>query len=534
MSTFSFYRLLYATLTHYLFVSAVENAQEERERNDKTAHEMRKLINDIKLSENELHSVKSELLRVRDDYDSEKVKLRQMHLEKLSAERKAAETMAAKNRIAIESDNYKFRADTAELDVQRLQRTVTEMEALVEDLKRKRAESDKQRTMLLQRMNKLSTENDSSGREKVREEYNVLEREFHGVQQHNKTLNLELSNLQKSYKQVKATNTELMDAMESLRSEIADLKQEREFFRRDISQMESSRAEKQIQELRKDLAVTAEQWQSSEDVRTQKEEAISDLQYKLSRERDQVALLKAQIRLLEDRVSVTSQELSIFRSLDIYQKSMAAALTQSSRRNESSSLYRTVEPSPVRSDFRSEQESSRRNKTSTGHSSGDSLERKKWDASVSQKSAYLSYDSDESESIEKPKTSSQQHTAYDDGDLDGLGPSLQLADISLSESTAHYDKHSPIHGENNSHEMPFKSSTRLDTSNNSSKVSKGKSGQDMRFDSMQTSHRESEERSTSQRQQQHSSSTSRSSRYNINYQRPSKADFDRAKRLLSR
>lgn len=280
---------------HEFYFSAVESAQEERERSDKTTHEMRKLISDIKASENELHSVKAELTRVRDDYDSEKVKLRQMHLEKLSAERKAAETMAAIGRVTIASDNYKFRADTAELDVQRLQRTVTDMELLVTDLKQKRAESDKQRTVMLERLNKMSASNDAGSRDKTREKINQLERDLQNMQQENKTLGLELSNIEKSNKHLKATNNEQTDVIDSLRVEIADLKQEREFFRRDFSQMESGRAEKQIQELRKDLAVTSAEWQSSEELRRQKEESLSALQVKLESEKDQVALLKAQV-----------------------------------------------------------------------------------------------------------------------------------------------------------------------------------------------------------------------------------------------
>ena len=273
----------------------MENAQEERERSDKTAHEMRKLMSDIKSSENELHSVKAELVRVRDDYDTEKVKLRQMHLEKLAAERKAAETMAAKSRITANSDNFKFRADTAELEVQRLQRSVTDMEALVVDLKNKRTESDKQRTIMLERLNKMSASNNNASREPTREAFVQMEREYQNLQQEKKTLDMELSNLQKSYKYLKTTNIEQCDVLDGLRIEIADLKQEREFFRRDISQMESSRAEKQIHELRKDLAITSAEWQSSEALREQKEENLSSLNMKLESEKDQNSLLKAQV-----------------------------------------------------------------------------------------------------------------------------------------------------------------------------------------------------------------------------------------------
>lgn len=301
-------------------------------KSEKTAHEMRILINDIKSSENELHSVKSTLLKVRDDYDSEKVRSRQLHLEKVSAEREAAEMMVAKNRLKIETDNYKFRADTAELEVQRLTRSLTDSEMQVEELKKKRAEADRQRTVMLERLNKTA----DPGKDRSREAYLQLERDFKNMQHDNKNLGLELDTLQKSYKCLKGTNAGQTEELANLRSEIADLMQDREFFRRDVSQLERGGAERQIHGLRQDLAVTSEQWQSGEEARQSKEEDISQLTARLESEKDQADLLRAQIKLLEKRGIESAKELAIFRSLDIYQKSMAAALVQ--RRNNAHSL----------------------------------------------------------------------------------------------------------------------------------------------------------------------------------------------------
>ena len=508
--------------------SAVESAQEERERSEKTSHEMRKLIADLTASEDELHRVKAELARVRDDYESERVKLRQMHLEKLAAERRVSECVSAAGRVTAEADECRFRADTAELTAQRLQRTVSELESVVDDLKKKRSESDKQRTVLLERLNKLNAVSDAVSRSRDRDHCRELELELESVRVHNCSLEKELTTTQKSYKLLKSSSVEMSEVVDSLRVEVSELKQEREFFRRDLTHSHTTHAEKQIVALRKDLTATTSEWQAAEELRVQREETVAEWSARLDAEKDKVALLQAQIRVMEQRSEVVAQELSIFRNLDIYQKSMSAGLVHVQRSGAAPlrhSLTHSRAPSEV---VESKLSSSYMTYDSSDDSSGEggthhrSLTHSRTRSGVGER-----VNERVSEREEKSKddhTHSQRHRVSegvprslydDDDDHTALGPALQLEDISLNHSTtphAHAHAHTYDQGSNNSEKDSSESPRNASTHTNTHSATHTGS-------------------SSSSSSSTHSRSHSRTA---MSYSRPSKADFERAKRLLSR
>ena len=528
--------------------SAVESAQEERERSEKTSHEMRKLIADLTASEDELHRVKAELARVRDDYESERVKLRQMHLEKLAAERRVSECVSAAGRVTAEADECRFRADTAELTAQRLQRTVSELESVVDDLKKKRSESDKQRTVLLERLNKLNAVSDAVSRSRDRDHCRELELELESVRVHNCSLEKELTTTQKSYKLLKSSSVEMSEVVDSLRVEVSELKQEREFFRRDLTHSHTTHAEKQIVALRKDLTATTSEWQAAEELRVQREETVAEWSARLDAEKDKVALLQAQIRVMEQRSEVVAQELSIFRNLDIYQKSMSAGLVHVQRSGAAPlrhSLTHSRAPSEV---VESKLSSSYMTYDSSDDSSGEggthhrSLTHSRTRSGVGERvnervgervgervnervSERVSERVNEREEKSKDDhTHSQRHRVSegvprslydDDDDHTALGPALQLEDISLNHSTtphAHAHAHTYDQGSNNSEKDSSESPRNASTHTNTHSATHTGS-------------------SSSSSSSTHSRSHSRTA---MSYSRPSKADFERAKRLLSR
>jgi hypothetical protein len=221
-------------------------------------------------------------------------------------------------------DEYRLRTEAAELELSRSERLLQEQVASVTELKAKRAESERQRMALLEKLQKALTDNAAAqGREGNGRE---LDLEVLKLTQAKEILERELSTLTKSLRSQKQINAEQMLEIDRLRGEVDRLQQEKDFFRRDMAVHESGRTELQLQELRKELTRTVDDWKESESTRESYEQSSGEASTRLEREKEKVGLLKTQVGLLEDRLDVMSQELAVFRSLDIYHNSMDAEL----------------------------------------------------------------------------------------------------------------------------------------------------------------------------------------------------------------
>jgi hypothetical protein len=111
-----------------------------------------------------------------------------------------------------------------------------------------------------------------------------------------------------------------------LKLEVSELRIEKERQRKEFSLMENSRADAQLQGLRRELEQTMSEWQIAEKEKTAKDEGMWRVQKELEREREKSSLLKTQIGLLDERLRVSSQELGVYRSLDVYHSSLNSEL----------------------------------------------------------------------------------------------------------------------------------------------------------------------------------------------------------------
>ena len=223
-------------------------------------------------------------------------------------------------------DEYRLRAEAAELELSRSERVLQEVQQTNADLKTKRAESEKQRVLLLEKLHKASHQS-SSGPQKD-EERQQLELENIRLTQSREILEKELAALGKSLRSQKQINADVLEELDKMRAEVSRLKQEKNFFHRDMSLQESERTELQLQELRRELTRTVDDWKDVETTKDTLEELSGQANARLEREKEKNSLLQTQVTLLEDRLDLLSQELAVFRSLDIYHTSMDAEMRQ--------------------------------------------------------------------------------------------------------------------------------------------------------------------------------------------------------------
>jgi chromosome segregation ATPase len=131
-----------------------------------------------------------------------------------------------------------------------------------------------------------------------------------------------------------------------------------EIVRIETSELAASKAGKQIEELRGELSSTMSQWSDAEATRRQQEDAASKLRTSVHKEKERAALYKAQVSLLEDQLRAASEELEVFRQLDVYKATLQREFTMqrdSNSEQHSQSQWLTVEElgTPTPSDVRS-------------------------------------------------------------------------------------------------------------------------------------------------------------------------------------
>jgi hypothetical protein len=210
---------------------------------------------------------------------------------------------------------------------------VQEQQVLISDLKAKRAESDRQRLLLLEKAASHGAISLPLSREEKREE----EMELIQLRQVREILEKELNALKKSLKSQRDINTEQLSEIKKLHEEMSVLKKQKDLFQMDLMKQQTSRTEHQLSELRKDISETTLNWEITEQTNQRFQEIAERYQEIVSREQEKVVLLETQNQLLEERMEMMKQELSIFRSLDIYEATVTSEMRRYHERKSSGS-----------------------------------------------------------------------------------------------------------------------------------------------------------------------------------------------------
>ncbi len=92
------------TLTPYLsllYNSVALTASEVADRQVKTSHERQNLLQEIYRKDTELESIKGEVVRQRDELVSVRDKLKNFHSQKLAADKRSTELLAANSKLEV-------------------------------------------------------------------------------------------------------------------------------------------------------------------------------------------------------------------------------------------------------------------------------------------------------------------------------------------------------------------------------------------------------------------------------------------------
>jgi len=111
-----------------------------------------------------------------------------------------------------------------------------------------------------------------------------------------------------------------------IRSDLEHAIIDRDRVKRDIAIKETQFNEQQLHDLKRDLEQTVTEWQGLEKEKSLKDKVIQQYKDDLRKEQEKSTLLKMQNDLLEERLKVANQELTVFRGINVYHSSMQAEL----------------------------------------------------------------------------------------------------------------------------------------------------------------------------------------------------------------
>ena len=207
------------------------------------------------------------------------------------------------------------------MELERVQRRLADQISMSEDNKRRASQAEGYRKeMESLRVSVAASKSDFASREQE------LTGELQIIKQTKFLLVQEVESLKQKL-DVQRRNLESCQADCSRgQHEIQEMRLEKERIRKELALQENSRADAQLHNLRRELEQTVGDWQLAEREKAAKDEGLMKVQRELSKEREKASLLKTQVALLDERLRVAYQELSVFRSLDVYHSTLHSEL----------------------------------------------------------------------------------------------------------------------------------------------------------------------------------------------------------------
>jgi hypothetical protein len=297
--------------------SATASASEALGRTERLSHEKETTQRQLRQSDTELVAARAQVGRLKEEVQAERTSGRARHLEKLAAERRTAELVAARSRLETEADGHRQECGVLKGECALLKARLREVEATAQLASSRMAETQLERSKLADAELRLR-ENTKGSNSRVAQ----LMAELQGSQSKEATLRREYEALENTTHSLRASLDDAKVAMDGLRLEVDQGARDREQSLTQSVSLERSRAETQIKGLREDLESTVRSWRDGEQIRSDKDETIAHIRRDLAREKERGNLMKSQVGLLEERLRTSVQELSVYRSLDMYRSGM--------------------------------------------------------------------------------------------------------------------------------------------------------------------------------------------------------------------
>lgn len=296
-------------------------ASEVAERSVKATHERHGMLQALQASQTALHSTQAELERVRNENTEMKEKVKQYHSAKLQADKRVTEISATNARLEASMESFQQQFDSQTIALEETKRQFNDLQRQFGDHQRQHADCDTVKRELEQlKAQSFSTGQDQHGR------IVDLERLLESRQVEKEMLQSEVASLKEKLSVQKASVDHLQQELLVARRNYDEAHLQVERYRVESENSARHAQHSQIVSLQEELRRTMQEWSALEVEQTAKDTLIEQLRVDYGREKERAMLLKMQLSVMEEKLQVVTQELQVYRGIDVYHAARQAEL----------------------------------------------------------------------------------------------------------------------------------------------------------------------------------------------------------------
>lgn len=296
---------------------------EAAERCAKLTQERHVMSQQLAAANQSLYTLTKDHQRLLDDAQQLREKVKTLHSAKLVADKKSTETIAITARLEASLEEYKQQYDTLGLEKESIERAKHDVEYELEN--------ERARLSGLENL-RVDTEDISKQLFALQQRYDhekqIAQRTADMLRQELEVMRKELETMRKRQQSKQQALEQVQLELQASRNNAEDAANQRDRLRQELGEAQASRQAEAVASIQADLAQTMNDWQALETENSAKDTLIRQLQAEFAKEREKAVLLKMQVDLLEERNKVATQELAVYRGLDVYHSTMQAELSQ--------------------------------------------------------------------------------------------------------------------------------------------------------------------------------------------------------------
>lgn len=297
-------------------------ASEVAERSVKATHERHGMLQALQASQTALHSTQAEFERVRSENTEMKEKVKQYHSAKLQADKRVTEISATNARLEAAMESFQQQFDSQTIALEETKRQFHDLQRQLGDHQRQHADCDAVKRELEQ----LKAQSFSSGQDQHGRIVD-LERLLESRQVEKEMLQSEVASLKEKLSVQKASVDHLQQELLVARRNHDEAHLQVERYRVESENSARHAQHSQIVSLQEELRRTMQEWSALEVEQTAKDTLIEQLRVDYGREKERAMLLKMQLSVMEEKLQVVTQELQVYRGIDVYHAARQAELS---------------------------------------------------------------------------------------------------------------------------------------------------------------------------------------------------------------
>jgi hypothetical protein len=304
-------------------------ASEVAERSVKATHERHSMLQALQSSQTALHSAQAEVDRMKSEILELKDKVKQYHAAKLQADKRVTEISAINARLEASMETFQQQFDNQTIALEESKRQLQDLQRQYADFQRYHADCDHMK----KEFESLKLQTHFTGQDNSSKMMD-MERLLEAKQVEKELLQSEVTSLKDKLTVQKQTVDHLQQELLVARRNYDEAHLQCERYRLDSENSARTAQHKEIVSLQDELRRTMQEWSALEVEQGAKDNLIEQLRVDYGREKERAILLKMQVSLLEEKLQVVTQELQVYRGIDVYHATRQSELLTTSNLNQ--------------------------------------------------------------------------------------------------------------------------------------------------------------------------------------------------------